>query len=154
LSHENFGLLVGVLLYFDRCYKQAEGTIMISTQREKIQLQPRKVHCDCDGGIEIATAFKDHDEPLLFFIRRCVDMLDPKHRMEVVESYDGREEITYYGWQFRKVCDNGAKYLNFWFPCHIDSPHDCTGQICSDELSVFIGPNGLVVFMREYKYDV
>lgn len=128
---------------------------MTTTQQENITLQWQKVHRDCDGGTEIATAFKDEDEPLLFFIRRCVHFIHPKYRMEVVESYDGREEVTYEGWQFRKVCDdNGAKYLNFWFPCYIDSPYDCTGQICSDELSILIGPNGLVVFMREYKYDV
>ena len=126
---------------------------MISTQREKIQLQWNKVHRDHEGGTSIATAFKDADEPLLFFIRRCIEILDPKWRKEAVVSYDGRIEVID-GWEFCKVNENGAKYLYFSFPCYINSPYDCTGQICSDELSVFLGPNGLVVFMREYKYDV
>lgn len=126
-----------------------------SIQREKIQLQWHKVHRDCDGGTNIATAFKDDDEPLLLFIRRCVDMLRPEWREEVVKSYDGRQEVVNEGWNFRKVVgDNGAKYLEFWWPCHISVSHDCSGQICSDEIFVTMGANGLVVFMREYRYDV
>ena len=116
----------------------------ITLVREPILLKWHKVHRDCDGGTQIATAFKDAEEPLLFFIRRCQESIHPKWRMS--------DEVD--GWDYDKVNRNGIKYLVFSFPCHINSPYDCTGQVCSNELFVSLGANGLVVFMREYKYDV
>ena len=128
---------------------------MTTATDSTITLKWDKVHRDIDGGTEIATAFKDDSEPLLFFIRRCLGwVIDPKWREEVVEYYDGRQEVICDGWTVRKVSENGAKYLEFSFPCVINSPYDCTGQICRDEIFITLGANGLVIFMREYLYDV